>query len=300
MRRPVTEVEWTRFGGFEGVAVLDDVREVEFSAAMNDCARGVGITRGDEERVAFDLRKERGVFQERDLDGFAEARAIDRIRKCREKVLIAEDREGHRERADEVLLAEAIDAVFHAHCSIVLREHCCGKSNETNAAMRDCRAETDGIKHRAATDGDDETLAANAVMLDEFDDAIDDVHVVFRSFTARHDDEINESRHMCGVRGEVLRDLRNERAVARAVHAFIDEDNRSTLNDAGVRRKDLAQGRIRNIERAARETHAVRKCEQHFAIARAGDGVEMGSDVVDEVVPRNSEEPQRRGVFQIQ
>ena len=65
-------------------------------------------------------------------------------------------RERRRERAEEVLHAERVDAVLHADAGVVLREHGRRHADETDAAMRGRRGVADHVEHRAAADRDDE------------------------------------------------------------------------------------------------------------------------------------------------
>ena len=195
MRGPMPEVEWTRLARLKGIASLDDVAQMQLRRATDDRNRGSDFARGNTGGVAGDLRKERGISQQRDLDRLAKARAKHRVRKRLKQQLIAQYRKRHRERADEILLAKAIDAVLHAHRSVILREHGRGQAHESHAAVRDGRAVSHRIKHSTATDGNDEALATDAVLSDEFYDKVTDARVMLGRLATRHGDDRGQFRH---------------------------------------------------------------------------------------------------------
>ena len=106
--RPVAEVERPRAAQLERIAVAADVREVQFGGPRGQ--------RRDDGRsplamfatLRFEIAEERGVAQQRHLDGLADAAdAVARlsVSRNRESLMTAN---GGDERADEVLLAEQL------------------------------------------------------------------------------------------------------------------------------------------------------------------------------------------------
>ena len=267
MRCPVAEIKRARLVRLERIAAVDDVREVQLGRAADDGARRVEVARGDRGRGALDRGEERGILEKRDLHGLAETRAKHGRRQRRQHRLVAHHRVRHSEGADEVLLAEAVDAVLDAHRGVVLRERRRRHAHEAHAAVRGRCAEADGIKHRAAADREHEALAVDLLKLDEFDHAVDHRHVVLRALAAGAALDRHDARHVRAVRVEVRAQLLGD-AGLRSGDAFVDQHHRAARRDRGVAGEHLAQRVIRCVERPAREAHAMRERRRNRAVMR--------------------------------
>ena len=70
---------------------------------------------------------------------------------------------GGREGADEILFAECVDSVFHAHTRVRLAQRGRGNTNESNAAMRRRRSQPNHIQQCAAAHANDVRMAVHVM-----------------------------------------------------------------------------------------------------------------------------------------
>ena len=99
---------------------------------------------------------------------------------------VVDHRERRRECSQVVLLAERIDAVLDAHRRVVLRQDRRRDTNQPDAAMRGRCGIPRGIEHRAAADGDDIRMSAEASFVDRTVNGVDVALVVLDRLAAGH------------------------------------------------------------------------------------------------------------------
>src|SRR5213595_3677614 len=125
---------------------------------MNHALHHTGISAHQRFGVLLDVVVKRGVFQQGHLDCFGYTAAPFAIWQRVEEVEVVQHGERWSECAQKVLLAEAVDAVLHAHPRVSLREDRRGNADQTDAAMSSGGCITDRVEERAAPNRDDERL----------------------------------------------------------------------------------------------------------------------------------------------
>ena len=173
VRRPVPEVERPRRAELERVAARRDVRQVQRRAAVDDLLHRREVAVLQRRGVALDEVEEGAVLDERRLDRLGHPGPPVAIGQRRQERRVVDHRERRRERAEIVLLAEGVDAVLDAHRRVVLRQHRRRQAHQADAAMRRRRGIAGRIEHRAAADGDDVGVAADAAVVDRAVDRVD-------------------------------------------------------------------------------------------------------------------------------
>src|SRR5213594_2321980 len=116
------EIERERGTKFKRVARSRDVVQVQLRGAINQPLHGFGIEVAQLQRIALDRVEKSRVPYDRDFYGFDITGPFVARRQRRKHLEIVDDRERHREGADEILLAERIDAVLYAHTGIILAQ----------------------------------------------------------------------------------------------------------------------------------------------------------------------------------
>ena len=202
VRRPVAEVQRPRGAELERVAARRDVGEVKLGAAIHELLHGGRRAPAQGDRVRLDPREERGVADQRDLDRLRDPRAPVAIGQRLEEVEVVEHRVRRGERPDEVLLAEAVDAVLDADGRVALRQDRARHADQPDPAVRGGRRVADRVEHRAATDRDDVGVAVDAMGVDRGADRVDRPAIVLDRLSAGHDDrrrdELESSRRARG------------------------------------------------------------------------------------------------------
>src|SRR5215472_3936457 len=108
---------------------------MQLCTAIHDLAHRAHVARLQSRRESFDFREPVGVFEQADLYGFGDTAAPFAIAERLEERGVVDDRRGWREGADEVLLAEGIDAVLDANARVALCEDRRGYPDQSDTAM---------------------------------------------------------------------------------------------------------------------------------------------------------------------
>src|SRR5262249_45085090 len=132
--------------------------------------------------------KKFAITDARDLDGLDVSRSFVTFGERGEHLGIVDDGKGRCERADEILFAERIDAVFDAHAGIRLAERRCRNADVPDAAMRGGGGEAGHVEQRTATNGNDVAMAIKVIAINVRMNFRDVEVGIFRPFAA-FDDE---------------------------------------------------------------------------------------------------------------
>jgi hypothetical protein len=255
VRGPMSEIEGTGGTEFERIARGGDVVQVQFGGTMNEALHRGGIEIAQAKCIALDRFEEFGVANERDFHRFDVAGAFVARFEGFEQFEIVDDGEGWSERADEILFAERVDAVFHADAGIVLAQGCGRNANVTDATMRGGCGETDHVKKRAAADGDDVGMTIDMETIDLRMD-FGDVKIRILRALASFDDDRRANEMEFGMGGEILFDVADEERL-RMRKSFIDYDDGFVARARGAGAHDVMQQRIIEGEHAIGEVHLV-------------------------------------------
>ena len=101
--------------------------------------------------MRFKLLKQMRIFQQRDLHNFTEAAKPMFDWQRRKKMLVAQNGPRRREATQSIFLFEHVHSAFHAHGGIILSKRGGWNANHAHAAVGNCSAKTNGVKHGAAT-----------------------------------------------------------------------------------------------------------------------------------------------------
>ena len=143
------------------------------SSALRCTSRAIASSERSRDR-ARDARstEERRVLEQRDLDRLRDAGAPVAVGQRVEQVEVVEHRVRRRERPDEVLLPERVDAVLDADRRVVLREDGGRDADQPHAAVGGRGGVADGIEHGAAADRHHVGVAVDAVDVDRGADLV--------------------------------------------------------------------------------------------------------------------------------
>ena len=205
--------------------------------------------------------KKRRFLEQRDLDRLRDAGTPVALVERGEEGEVVEDRVGRREGAEEVLLAERVDAVFDAHAGVVLGKHRRGDADEANATVRRGRGVADHVEQGVAADGEDVRMAVDAVGVDG---AVDGSHLggVVLDRLATRDDRGRRDERDAGARDAEVGIDRLEQPDVRRDDAIVDHAERFGRLAGGIAGQHVAQERVVRREQTAREVHRI--VERHL------------------------------------
>lgn len=184
--RPVAVIERTRFVRLEGITAIHDVARVELCRAHDDRPCNIHGTSTDRRTIALERLEERGILEQCDLDGLAEATAPDCIRQRGEEGPVAHDGVRWCERAGEVLLSAPVHPILHAHGAVILRQDRGGHADMPHATMGDRSTEAHGIEHGASADRQQHAVPVDLDIVDGIEDILDAGGIVLARLAALH------------------------------------------------------------------------------------------------------------------
>ena len=104
-------------------------------AAVDDALHRCHVALRQSRRQSLNLVERLAVLEQRHLDGFGQAAAPLAIAQRNQKCTVVDHRGWWRERAQEILLAERVDAVFDADARIRLGKHCGRNAYQANPTV---------------------------------------------------------------------------------------------------------------------------------------------------------------------
>ncbi len=190
-----------------------------------------------------------------------------RSRGCsvRRKDEIVENGVGRREAAEEVLLAERVDAVLDADAGIVLRQHGRRYADVPHAAVRRGRGKSHHVEQRAAADRDDIRVPVDRELAQALLQSRHDARIVLHVFAGRDDFRMDHHVHRVGVGFGVGRDLVRERRPARR-DVRIDECCETMALALLAAAQRVLEHRIVAIEHLLREVHGIVVPDREFLL----------------------------------
>ncbi len=242
----MTKIERARRTHFKRVAAGCDVIKVQLGTAPDEMFHDGWLERRELVGVAFEFGKKIRVANAGDLDSFDIAVAfIARVERG-EEVEVVEHGKGWREGADEIFLAVGIDAVFHAHAGIGLRQSRRGNPHQPYAAMAGGGGKAGDVQHGAAADGDEIGMAVNVMTMQVAEQIGDERDGIFRGLTAGDEQRRADELQTIGVRGKIFFDLAFQFRQCLGERIF-EDDHRTMRAVAGqrvhqrqiVRREDI-------------------------------------------------------------
>jgi hypothetical protein len=250
---PMAEVEGAGLLGFERIAILGDVVEVEAGGMFDGGLGGAGIAGGDFWRVIGKAMEEVGVFDEGDFHRFGEAGAEIAIGERGQHGCIVDDGPGDGKSAEPIFAIEEVDGVFDADAAVSLPGGGGREADEPDAAMGEGGGEADGIEESAAADGEEIGAAIDGVVEDRLEDGEERGRIIFDRFAAG-EGEVGGEGAGGGMISEFLLEAGEE--MGGGVDAFFDDSDQFG-GGAGVVVQEMQEGGEIVIEDVLSEADAV-------------------------------------------
>src|SRR6266850_1530883 len=148
--RPMAEIQRSSRTKLEGVARSRDVVKVEISATINQPLHRRRLELAQQTRVAFYSLEKILVANECYLHSFDVTRSFIARGKKRQQLEIVNHGERRSKCADEILLAERVNAIFDPNARIVLAQGGAGHAHMAHAAVRSRRRQAHHVQQRAS------------------------------------------------------------------------------------------------------------------------------------------------------
>ena len=177
---------------------------MQFGATLNQPFHGRRFKRHEFFGVALDFVKKFRIADAGDFHGLDVTGAFVARFERGEQVEIVDDGVRRRERADEILFAEGVDAVFHADAGIGLAQGRRGNAHVAHAAMRGGGGKTGDVQQRAAADGNQIRMPVNVVPVNVRMDFGDVNGGIFGTFAAFDDERRADEFQAVGVGGKII------------------------------------------------------------------------------------------------
>jgi hypothetical protein len=254
----MAEIQRPRRALFVRITAGRDVLEVQHGRAAHHLGHRGEIPIEEGSGMLLEEFEEPRVPDQSRLDRLRCTAAPVAVGQRREKTGVVDDRTRRRKRPEIVLLPERVDAVFHAHRRVVLREHRGRDTNQTNTPVGGCRRETGSVEHRASADRNQIGMPAERGGVDRFEDAVHVAAVVLDGLAAGDDQDRHRQRHDARVLRTIRGNRLDERRM-RALDAAVDNcrDPRRRVVLSGARRDQIAQQRVRRRKDTGREVHRI-------------------------------------------
>ena len=160
----MTVVQRPAVAALERIAGTGDMPQVQLGAAENGMAAGRMIETGEGGGLFLHPLEERRVLDQRHLHRFGQAGDLVAAAEAGEQLEVVDHGGGGVEGAQQVFLAEGIDAVLHADAGVVLRQHRARQADQTNAAVEGGAGVTHRIQQGAAAHGQHVAVPVEAVL----------------------------------------------------------------------------------------------------------------------------------------
>src|SRR5579859_5654273 len=238
--RPVAEIEWTRRTQFERIAAGCNVVEMQFGTALNQPLHGGWFKRGELFRVTLQFREKFRIADAGDLYSLDVAATLIPRRERGEQVEIVDDGVRRRERADEILFAERVDAVFHTDAGIGLAQGRGRQAHVADAAMRGGGGETSGIQQRPAADGNQVRVPVEMMAVNVRMDFGDMDGGILGAFTAFDDHRRTYESDIAGMSGKIIFNPASKIG-ASLRERFVEDDECLGQGSTGARSTGITQ-----------------------------------------------------------
>ncbi len=247
VRGPMAKVQGAGAAKFKRITAAADVTKVQRGGSIHGFSQQLRIAGVQADRMLFEPLEERGITEHGDLDRFRQPTASIAGAQRRQEFDVIDDAKRRHKRAHKVLLPEQVHAVLDRNARVALRQRRGGQPDDTHAAVRNRGRKRHHVKHRSATDGDDEGLPVNAVVVHEGDDAQSLVKAVFDVLAARHHDWRADQCQRIAVGRRIGCDRVRETGMG-VLHALIDDDQQA-MATIGLRSGDeVAKHRVGGVE----------------------------------------------------
>ena len=128
-----------------------------------------------------------GIFEQSDLDGFAEAADPMGIGQRTKHGLIVDDGPGNGEGSEVVFFLEGVDAVLDSHGGVGLAQGGRGDADESDPSMGHGGSEPDDVEQGAPPHRDDIRVPAQAGGIDGPEDLLEVARIIFERFAGGKD-----------------------------------------------------------------------------------------------------------------